>query len=240
MSDVNEEFQQIYEAIQTIINRFAKYEDSHRFELKEACENSFRIRNRRDELEYIRMVRNAQNHPKQRTGQPTFTISVAFLQACQKLYADLSKAVPAGQMGISVGDLYVAAPTDNILPVVARMRSERFSHIPILNTERVVLGVFNESAILDYLMASELMSFIETDTTLDQIDQHCRIGADHIETFRFISPLASEDDVANIFLTVNGPFTRVGAIFVTQDGHPEKPVQRMITAWDVLAQNKRD
>ncbi|MEH6736962.1 MAG: hypothetical protein V7695_00255 [Sulfitobacter sp.] len=118
------------------------------------------------------------------------------------------------------------------------MRSEKFSHIPIIDDAGVVDGVFNESAILDYLIGSGMASVIEPEHTLKEIHKHCVIGADHVETFRFISPLASEDDVADIFLSVTGPFTRVGAVFVTPGAAPKEPIQRMITAWDVLSQSK--
>ena len=122
--------------------------------------------------------------------------------------------------------------------LIKRMRDGKFSHIPILNIDCCVEGVFNESAILDYLVANDMTSLIEPNHTLETIRAHCAIGADHVETFGFITPSASEDAVAEIFLTVTGEFTRVGAVFVTPGAAPKQPIQRMITAWDVLSQSK--
>ena len=238
MADTNEEFRQVFEEIKSTINSLAGLDESRQFEISEACRRSNRVKNRRQELEYIRDVRNAQNHPQQVSGQPTFVVTDAFVGVCRRIHAQLARAVPAGKLGVKRGDLCVANWDDTILPLINTMRENKFSHIPILDDVGAVSGVFNESAILDYLMASGMISMIEPETKLREIHKHCMIGADHVETFRFISPLASEDQVAEIFLTVTGMFTRVGAVFVTPDGEADKPIQRMITAWDVLAQSK--
>jgi CBS domain-containing protein len=235
MTDFNEEFRQTFEAIKRVINRFAALEDSNEFELSAACAKSYLIRNRRVELEYIRQVRNVQNHPQQGSGQPTFVITEAFVGVCRDLLAQISKAARAGELGVKMQDLCVATWDDLIHPLIATMREKKYSHIPILDKSGIVVGVFNESSILDYLIRSGMASLIEPDATLAEIRIHCLLGADHTETFRFIGPLAPEDEVADIFVTVSGQFTRVGAVFVTPGAAADKPIQRMITAWDVLA-----
>jgi CBS domain-containing protein len=157
---------------------------------------------------------------------------------CRELLAQISKAARAGELGVKVDDLCVATWDDLIHPLIETMKKNKYSHIPILNDGGIVVGVFNESSILDYLIRSGMASLIEPDATLAEIQDHCLLGADHTETFRFIGPLAPEDDVADIFVTVSGEFTRVGAVFVTPGAAADKPIQRMITAWDVLAQTQ--
>lgn len=238
LADLNEEFRQTYEAIHGVINRIAHTEDSHNFELAAACNSSNRVRNRKSDLEYIRKVRNVQSHPKQGSGQPAFVVTEAFLKWCRNVHDQLAQVTTAGQLGVKRSELFTATWASQIHPLIGKMRDEKFSHIPILDEAGATVGVFNESAILDYLMASDMTSLIEPYHTLEEIRQHCAIGADHVETFRFIRPQASEDDVADTFLSVTGPFTRVGAVFVTPGAAPEQPIQRMITAWDVLSQSK--
>ncbi len=238
MANQDEEFRQTYEAIKRVINRIAKNESSVNFELDEAIRASQRVRNRKSDLKYVRSVRNAQNHPQQRNGEPAFAVTEAFVKWCKDLHDQLAKATNAGQLGIKRSELCTAQWDTQIHPLIQKMRTERFSHVPILNDEGHVVGVFNESAILDYLMLNNMAALIEPTDTLETIRTHCAIGADHVETFCFISPLASEDEVADMFLSVTGPFTRVGAVFVTPGAAPKQPIQRMITAWDVLSQSK--
>ncbi|WP_281857382.1 CBS domain-containing protein [Litoreibacter halocynthiae] len=238
MANQDEEFRQTYEAIKRVINRIAKKEDSVNFELDEAVYASQRVRNRKSDLNYVRSVRNAQNHPQQRNGEPAFAVTEAFVKWCKDLHDQLAKATNAGQLGVRVTELFTARWDTKIHPTVQEMRSQRFSHVPILNDAGHVVGVFNEAAILDYLMTNDLAAMIDPPDTLETIQAHCTIGADHVETFRFISPLATEDEVIDIFLSLTGPFTRVGAVFVTPSASSDKPIQRMITAWDVLSQSK--
>jgi CBS domain-containing protein len=238
VADLNTEFLQVFEAIKLVVNRLAGKENSREFELFEACQKNTRVRNRKPEIEYIKDVRNLLVHQVQSSGLPTFALTATFIDFCRNLHDQISQATTAGQLGVRNSDLCTATWASQIHPLISKMRSEKFSHIPILNNDGVAVGVFNESAILDYLIASGMSSLIEPEHTLKEIYKHCVIGADHVETFRFISPRASEEDVADIFLSVTGPFTRVGAVFVTPGAAPHEPIQRMITAWDVLSQSK--
>jgi hypothetical protein len=236
MANLNEEFLQIFEAIKRTVNRIADREDSQDFELSAATGTSYLVRNRNAELRYIRDIRNAIGHPQHSSKTPAFVVTEGFLASCRGVLHGISKAARASDLGIKKTDLYFANWDTLIHPLITIMREQRFSHIPILDEEGVLMGVFNESAILDYLVASGMASLIEPDQNLADIRDHCCLGADHTETFRFVDHKATEDDVADIFLTVEGRFTRVGAVFVTPGAAPNQPIQRMITAWDVLSQ----
>jgi len=237
-ADLNTEFLQVFEEIKAVVNRLAGEEGNQEFMLSAACRKNARVQRRRTELEYIKDVRNLHVHQQQKSGLPTFALTQTFVDFCRSIQAQLAQATTAGKIGVNIRDVAVARWDDPILPIIATMRENCFSHIPIMGGAGVVEGVFNEAAILAHLMSSEMIMMIEPDDTLNGLRDQCRIGADHIEAFQFISPSASEDRVADAFLTVTGPFTRVGAVFVTPNAAPDKPVQRMITAWDVLAQSK--
>ena len=43
------------------------------------------------------------------------------------------------------------------------------------------------------------------------------------------------DDLVEMFVAVESPTTRLGAAFVTAAGKNTEPLQRLVTAWDVLA-----
>ena len=236
MADLNSEFVQLFEAIKLTVNKIADLEDSLEIELDAAIRRNRRVDARRSELRYIRAVRNTLSHPVQFGKEPPFIITAAFVEFCRSILNAISLAARASDLGNSRSDLYVANWDTPIKPLITTMREQRFSHIPILDEAGVLVGVFNESSILDYLMASDMMSLIEPEHTLQDIADHCRVGADHTETFRFVDHKATEDEVADIFITVTGLFTRVGAVFVTPGAAKDQPIQRMITAWDVLSQ----
>jgi hypothetical protein len=70
---------------------------------------------------------------------------------------------------------------------------------------------------------------------IKDILRHCRIDAQHTETFKFVRPATQVDDLAEMFKAIETPLTRVGAVFVTPSGKSEEPVHRLVTPWDVIA-----
>jgi hypothetical protein len=55
-----------------------------------------------------------------------------------------------------------------------------------------------------------------------EILPHCRLDADHTETFRFVGPRVPLEDLVDMFLALDSPTTRVGALFVTASGKAPK------------------
>lgn len=94
-------------------------------------------------------------------------------------------------------------------------------------------GVFNEAAVFDYLW-SESETIISRSMQIHEILPHCRLDANHTETFRFVGSRVPVEDVVDIFLALQSPTTRVGAVFVTASGKSTEKLQRLITPWDVL------
>ena len=114
------------------------------------------------------------------------------------------------------------------------MKQNGFSHVPILDERDAVIGVFNEAAVFDHLWADTEM-IVGRQMQISDILPHCRLDADHTENFRFVKPGTPIDDLVEMFVAVESPTTRLGAAFVTASGNSTEPLQRLITAWDVLA-----
>ena len=67
------------------------------------------------------------------------------------------------------------------------MKAGGFSHVPIVDEGDVVVGVFNEAAVFDYLW-SESEKIIGRSMSVEEVLPHCRLDANHTETFRFVRP----------------------------------------------------
>jgi len=114
------------------------------------------------------------------------------------------------------------------------MRVKKFSHVPILDDHGRLLGVFNEAAIFDCFCSDEIID-ASRDLPVSTILKLYRLDANHTETFAFVRPTATESDLVNTFTKIEGPFKRIGALFVTPSGKRTEPITGMITPWDVLA-----
>lgn len=232
MADHNEDLRQVFEALKTEVNRIAG-EESRSMLLSEARDQSGLVRSRYHELDYIREVRNKLSHPKISNGFPAFHVTAEFMLSAKEHLSALQNPKTSGRMGVAVRDLYVAEPSTPVEEIANEMKVKKYTHVPIVDKAGVVVGVFNEAAVFDYLITDKIIE-LNRATTIESLMDHCKLGRDHTETFVFRDPRESEDSVIETFSKVADWATRIGAIFVTASGKPHEPLHRMITAWDVL------
>lgn len=238
MSEATEAFIRAFEEIVEEVNRRAGRATSHAFEIEQAAERDATVRRNRELLVYIRGVRNTLQHPKHRAPGHAVQVTPEFLAEVHTLLRVFRNPPTANSVGVARRDIRIAGPEDRLGDLAELMKRQGFSHLPILDERGAVIGVFNEAAVFDHLWADST-TIIGRDMRVEDILRHCRLDAGHTETFRFVRPGALLDDLVGMFVAPASPTTRVGAAFVTASGKPTEPLQRMITAWDVLAGPKR-
>lgn len=234
MSMATETFIRIFEEIVAEVNRRAGRAASHAFEIEQAADRDPTVRRNRELLVYIRGVRNTLQHPKHRTPGHAVQVTPEFLAEVEALLRVFRNPPTANSVGVARGDIRIARLNERLGDLADLMKRHGFSHLPILDGQGTVMGVFNEAAVFDHLLA-ESARIIERDMLLEEILPHCRLDAGHTETFQFVRPGTPLDDLVGKFVSLSSPTTRIGAVFVTASGKSTDPLQRMTTAWDVLA-----
>ena len=237
MNDPKEPFIRTYEKIKAEVNRRAGAPSSHIFEIKKAAKRDRLVVRKRDLLEYVHEIRKLLQHPQHNSKGHAIQIPQEFLDEVQVLLRRLKSPPTANSVGVphkKIKKIKIARETDRLGDLADKMKQRGFSHIPILDERGVVIGVFNEAAVFDYLWAEEKM-IVDRQMLISDIFQHCRLNAGHTESFRFVKPATPIDDLVDIFRALS-PTTRVGAVFVTASGNETEPLQRLITPWDVLQQ----
>lgn len=238
MADLNLLFTQTFEALKAEINCRAGNQDSHSLELDLAVRRDRSVAKHERLIRYIRDVRNTLQHPRHNAPEPAIQVTEAFLGEVQGVLNGLQNPPRASSLCVKRGDLYVIRKSDMIGQIIDTMSAKSFSHIPVLDDQDKVLGVFNEAAVFDYFCSDDIID-ARRDLTISEIFPHCSLDAKHTETFGFVRPKATEDDLIAEFTTVAGSFTRVGALFVTPSGKRSEPITGMVTPWDVLAGDSR-
>ncbi len=233
MSSTTERFIRHFEGLVREVNRRAGAPSSHSFQIERAAQRDGVVRKQERLLNYVRDVRNALQHPQHKAPGHAVLISDAFLDEVEKLLNHLRKPPTANTVGVPRKKIRNASLDEKLGDLAAEMKRGAFSHVPILDERDVVIGVFNEAAVFDHLWA-ETETIVSRDMPVSDVLSHCRLDANHTETFRFLNPLKPLDDLVEIFLAVESQTTRVGAVFVTASGKDTEALQRMITPWDVL------
>lgn len=233
MKETTERFVRVFEDLKAEVNKRAGKPESHSFEISEAAHKDKTVRRQVELLRYIRDVRNALQHPKHRTAGHAITVTPQFLTEVEALVDRLRNPPTATSIGVARKDMMTARLTDELGALADEMKRTGFSHLPILDEKDVLIGVFNEAAVFDYLWREDAQ-IIERSMTVQDVLAHCKLDAGHTETFRFVLPGTSLDELIDLFRAVATPMTRVGAVFVTPSGKSEQPIHRLITPWDVL------
>jgi CBS domain-containing protein len=234
MKDATERFIRVFEQIVRVVNGRAGTPSSHSFEIERASARDGSVRRNPALLMYIRDVRNAIQHPQHRSVGHAIQVSDEFLIEVCSLLKSLESPPTANTVGVPRKNITTARLTDRLGDLAGKMKQSGFSHLPILDNNDVVIGVFNEAAVFDYLWV-ESETIVGRRMQVSDVLVHCRLDANHTETFKFVTPRTLLDDLVGMFLVVNSPTTRVGAAFVTASGNKSEPLQRLITPWDVLA-----
>jgi CBS domain-containing protein len=233
MTSATEKFIRVYEDLVEEVNGRAHAKGSHSFEIEKAADRDRAVRQRRNILRYVRDVRHAVQHPKHDAPGHAVKINAEFLEEVQGILQYLQNPPNANSVGVSRKAMKTAKLSDRLGELATDMKATGFSHLPILDDGDRLLGVFNEAAVFDFLW-QEPEQIIGRSMTVEAILPHCHLDAEHTETFKFVRPGTSVEELSEMLKAVETPFTRIGAIFVTPSGKAIEPVSRMITPWDVL------
>ena len=234
MNNPTESFIRIYEGIFNEVNRRSGEPDSHRFELASARQRDAVVRRNYDLLNYVRNVRHTLAHPKHDSEGSAVQVTQAFLEEVQTLLLRLKNPPRAKSIGVRRKKIKTASKTDSLGDLADEMKQNGFSHVPILEENDVVIGVFNEAAVFDYIWV-ENESIVGRQMQISDILEHCSLDAGHTEKFRFVKPATTIDRLVEMFRALESPSSRLGAVFVTASGKKSEALQRLITPWDVLA-----
>lgn len=184
------------------------------------------------ELEAFARLRNAIVHnPLASDSRPIAEPHPDVVRKYENLVLSVLKPPPAMTVAVPADRTFTADWSDGVLRVVEMMRKNVYTHVPILQNERIV-GVFSESTLFAALAANRRIA-IDDATTLHELRAFVPSSGDASEVFEFLSATASIAEVALRFQTNFKERRRLGALFLTESGDQSGRLSGLITAWDV-------
>lgn len=181
------------------------------------------------ELDYCRELRNLMSHfpGTDDSVQPSDRLIELLDQTTQKV----QNPPRAGQKAIPRERILRANMKDYVLPIMRKMNENVFTHIPIVENDRVV-GVFSENTIFSYLADEEIVEIEET-TTFSDLSDYLPLNAHKAESFRFVSKKTLMAEVVQLFSEAVEKGDRIGLVLVTENGKPNEKLMGILTAWDM-------
>lgn len=189
-------------------------------------------RSLKTELDYCREVRNLLTHNPKLNKRYAVEPSDEMVALLDQTMEKIRNPKRAKHIFVPRNKVSCRTMNDYIYPAMVEMRNCVYTHIPILEND-VVVGVFSENTLLNYLIDDEIVS-IDQDMKFADIAKYLPIDKHVAESFRFISQNTLLSDIEAIFAEGLNRTDRIGLIFVTNSGKPTEKLLGIISAWDVV------
>lgn len=155
-------------------------------------------------------------------------------EAYLKRFHDLKEAIvhPVTCYDICTKDVIYCSLDETLRTVTRRMAYKSLSHLPILDEERHVLGVFSRSTVFDYLSLNEEFTYSE-DSKVSDFEEVTGVD-DHLnEVFVFV-PRYFRIDKAYPYLKKNVHQKNLGLLLVTEHGKKNEKLLGVISLVDLM------
>lgn len=184
------------------------------------------------QLQACRNLRNVISHNfiVDKNGLETIVVRKPFLDLIDDVYKKITSDALA--FGVSMEDgLYWVTPETPVCEVIKTMNSKHYTHVPILNENKKLYGVFSENTLFKIHLTD--ISFVLTeDTLMRDIKEFVEKPLEGYDTVMILDDSTSYRKCAEIFNTQIKDQERTDIVLITSDGTRYGNLLGLITAWD--------
>lgn len=190
-----------------------------------------------DQLKNIRSLRNVLTHSKPFGLEHCAEPHEKMLQVLKNILDEVDDSRISHHM-VPFSKIKWATLDDSVLEYMNILRNNVYTHIPILDENHRVIGVFGESTLFSMVLNKANdndMELIEKETVFRDYIDAIKLENQATEEFVFLSRSATILDCRYEFhQCFSRPKRRLGMIFITENGSPNEALLGLITAWGIL------
>lgn len=183
----------------------------------------------RARLNICREIRNLLTHSSDDGGAPLIQPSQAVLDDLYEIIKYVETPQPALSFATRAEKILRAGMNDRALEVMRRMEKHGYSHVPVMNGEKLI-GVFSVETVFNYLLTDRE---IHADTRVREFGKLIALG-ERDGRYLTMDATASYLDVRREFENRSRRNNRLAAVFITSTGDKGGELLGMLTPWDVL------
>ena len=150
---INDEFLEKYRVLEELLSeRYAGETRSHSSVIMEFAK-SREGEMFRDRIDLCREIRNLLTHNAALNGEPVVTPARATLDMLDDLIAYVRRPPLAANWAVSAERMMTTNMRAPALRIMRAMESKGFSHVPVIENEKRMMGVFSQSTVFSYRIA---------------------------------------------------------------------------------------
>ena len=178
----------------------------------------------------LRNVRNVFTHNLMLNGSPLVRLNEALIPFLDGVIACIRRLPTASNILIPLAEVFSCSLDSEIHQIVNVMLEKVYSHVPVLDTNGKVVGVFSESTMLEMEKAG-----IRNEGTnrICDISAFLPLEKHTAEVFRFVPRNDPIAHLRHLCADALEKHERIGMIFVTENGQLDEPLLGILTVWDI-------
>ncbi|MCR4698740.1 MAG: CBS domain-containing protein [Bacilli bacterium] len=133
---------------------------------------------------------------------------------------------------IATRKIYSCKKSDPLSQVLKKMEYYSLSHVPVLDEDGCVQGIFSRSTIFDYLSMNEAFTY-DKNITIGDFEEFLPLDSHLNETFLFVSQNERVDKIFSHLFKNKEHDKNVALLLMTRNGRPGEKLLGIITATDV-------
>lgn len=190
-------------------------------------------RERAKSLDSVRTLRNFLVHEADIVDGDAFIVSDRVVEFLIEENQRLIQPITAMEVCTKVNDLYFATVDSILKDTIVAMVKNGYSHVPVLDKKKCLLGVFSASTLLAFIHNNAKLE-INPDSLIKDYISHLDINTHFNECYKFISMDESVDNIIDIFEKRKINNKRLVMLFVTNSGGSKETILGIITPYDVI------
>lgn len=147
-------------------------------------ENQNRFKAFKDEIEYCREVRNLLAHKKKINNDFAVVPSERMIEFIDTLIEKVRSRTKCLSIAIDLPHVFWQDLNGNVKDTMKMMQQKLYTHVPILENG-VVVGVFDENSVFNYLADEEIVC-VDDNLTFEDIKSFLSLADREMEEFIFI------------------------------------------------------
>lgn len=235
----NDEFLKLYNRLDANLRTLYQI-DNHQVSVVKKYEDQLKRSSASDNrergyaIETIRNIRNTLVHESKFYNKDSFVIEaevIEFLKQELKLIANPRRLSDKMR---NYDDVYKVNLYDKVITIAETMKRYHYSHAPVVDEEKKLIGVFSESTLFTYLLNYGAIS-LKKDMIVEDFLPYILIDNHDSERFEFYAKDCLLSDIYDRFEKKQPHEKRLAMIFVTEHGKTNEPILGIITLTDLIS-----
>lgn len=187
----------------------------------------------REEIKYCQEVRNLLQHKQKIGGEYPVEPTREMIVFLENTINSLKNRKKCSEIMIRTEKLFYRKRNDSIHSTLEQMRKIPSGHVPVLDENGKVIGVFTAVSFLN-IMADRKGEPLPEGFSFSEAEKYIAFDHHDSEVYRFVTGELYVDELKDVFEHTYSGGKRLAMVFVTTNGQKDGKLLGTISPWDVL------